>query len=150
MTANEIIEKLNLIPLPEEGGFFKETYRDSHSTCIYYLVTPEEFSGLHAVRSTEIFHFYAGDPVEMIQIQESGELMKIIIGKDLSKGHCPQVIVPPMVWQGTKVISGGKWALLGCTVSPAFQLSDFINGTYNDLSKKFPAHSEIIKDYTHS
>jgi predicted cupin superfamily sugar epimerase len=165
MDANEVIEKFGLTPLPEEGGFYKETYRDSgiipggtanleidhsYSTCIYYLITPEEFSGLHAVKSTEIFHFYAGDPVEMVQITEDGELTKVVMGNDLTTDQTPQVIVSPHIWQGTKLLDGGKWALLGCTVAPGFEFSDFINGTYSQLADKFPEHKDIIKDYTHS
>lgn len=165
MDAQTIIKKLNLIPLPEEGGFFRETYRDpglistkdlphlegerSYSTCIYYLITPEEFSGLHAVKSTEIFHFYAGDPVEMVQIDPLGKMHKEIIGSSLTENHKPQVIVSPNVWQGTKLLAGGKWALLGCTVAPGFDIRDFSGGSFSELSKKFPEHSEVIKNYTH-
>jgi predicted cupin superfamily sugar epimerase len=165
LEAQEIIDKLGLVPLPEEGGFYRETFRDkgrinpdningldvehSFSTCIYYLITPEEFSGLHAVRSTEIFHFYAGDPVEMLQIDKEGTLSTIILGPDLEKEQIPQLIVPPFIWQGTKLIKGGKWALWGWTVAPGFEFSDFINGTYAELSKKFPEHKNLIKSYTH-
>ncbi len=165
MTADEIIEQLNLVPLPEEGGFFKETYRDqgtlasssiphlakehSYSTCIYYLITPEEFSGLHAVKSTEIFHFYCGDPVEMVQIDQDGQQKSIIMGPDLLNNQSPQVVVPPLTWQGTKLVAGGSWALLGCTVAPGFDYSDFINGTFTELCDLFPQHRDIIKDFTH-
>lgn len=165
MNAEEVIKKLGLVPLPEEGGFYKETYKDPrfidktslphhdgkrcYSTCIYYLITPEEFSGLHAVKSTEIFHFYAGDPVEMIQITPTGSLSKVLIGNQLEQGEVPQIIVPPMIWQGTKLLGGGKWALLGCTVAPGFEFPDFINGTYEELSRIFPQHKELIRDYTH-
>jgi predicted cupin superfamily sugar epimerase len=107
MTAEEVIKKLDLVPLPEEGGFYRETYRDpvsfngqlgirNYSTCIYYLITPEEFSALHAVKSTEIFHFYAGSPVEMIQISPQGELKTIFLGREVENGQEPQVIVPPL------------------------------------------------------
>lgn len=165
MTADEIIKLLNLQPLPEEGGFFRETYRDpltisgqalpghdgdrQASTCIYYLVTPEEFSGLHAVLSTEVFHFYAGDPVEMIQIHEDGQLHSITIGPNLSQGEVPQVVVPPKVWQGTKLKGRGQWALLGCTVAPGFDYKDFIGGSFQELSERFSQHSEVIRRYTH-
>ena len=87
MHANEVIELLNLKPLPEEGGFYAERYRDpgqipasalplhsgnrNYSTQIYYLVTPEEFSGLHAVKSAEAFHFYLGDPVEIAGLTQA-------------------------------------------------------------------------------
>lgn len=165
MTANEIIKHLNLSPLPEEGGFYRETFRDpgiipgtalpehgsnrSYSTCIYYLITPEEFSGLHAVKSTETFHFYMGDPVKMLQISPTGEKTEIILGTDLAKGQQPQVIVPPHIWQGTKLIGSGKWALLGCTVAPGFEFSDFMGGSYSQLAEMFPQHSPLIKEYTH-
>jgi len=165
MTANEVIQKLGLIPLPEEGGFYRETFRDDgvipgtqlrdhdgdrrFSTCIYYLITPEEFSGLHSVKSAEIFHFYVGDPVEMIQISQSSQLQKLILGNDLDRGHRPQVIVPPNVWQGTKLLPGGKWTLLGCTVAPGFEFSDFKGGSLEELSKLFPAHKGLISEYTH-
>lgn len=165
LTAEEVIAKLELIPLPEEGGFYRETYRDpgviasealphhdgdrSYSTCIYYLITPEEFSGLHAVKSTEIFHFYAGDPVEMIQIDSHSELNRVVLGSDLSQNQNPQVVVPKEIWQGTRLIPGGKWALLGCTVAPGFEFSDFIGGDYESLSERFPMHQEWIRKYTH-
>ncbi|MDA8792976.1 cupin domain-containing protein [Bacteriovoracaceae bacterium] len=160
MTEQDVIKKFKLVPLPEEGGYYKLTYKDelagdfkgkkrSASTCIYYLVTPDEFSGLHAVKSTEIFHFYAGDPVEMVQISSNGELQKFVIGNDLSKNQIPQIVVEPMIWQGTKLLDGGKWALLGCTVSPGFEFEDFFNGTYGDLIERFPQHEDIIKRYTH-
>lgn len=165
MDAKAVIEKLGLEPLPEEGGFYRETYRDSgkipasalmmhegersYSTCIYYLITPEEFSGLHAVKSTEVFHFYLGDPVEMLQISEDGSVQKTILGHDIFDQQSPQIVVEPGIWQGTKLVPGGKWALLGCTVAPGFEFSDFSEGTYENLSKKFPKWSALIKEYTH-
>ncbi|MCP4914442.1 MAG: cupin domain-containing protein [Oligoflexia bacterium] len=150
MEAIEVINKLGLVPLPEEGGFYIETHRDPYSTCIYYLITPEEFSGLHAVKSAEIFHFYAGDPVEMVQINQEGELSKVILGSNISEDEKPQVIVEPLIWQGTKLLGDGKWALLGCTVSPAFQFENFITATCSELIEMFPAHQDIIENYTHS
>lgn len=165
MTAQDIIKKFNLSPLPEEGGFFRVTYRASgtipanalpnlggdrqYSSCIYYLITPEQFSGLHAVKSAEIFHFYAGDPVQMVQIDTTGEVHKCILGSNLAMDQSPQVVVEPNIWQGTKLLSGGSWALLGCTVSPGFEFEDFINGTFDELSERFPQHKELIREYTH-
>lgn len=166
MDAATIIKKLGLEPLPEEGGFYRETFRDTgvisssalpnhegdrkYSTSIYYLVTPEEFSGLHAVKSAEVFHFYAGDPVRMVQIDEAGKMSEHILGSNLEKGQRPQLVVTPNVWQGTKLVEGGAWALMGCTVAPGFEFQDFIGGTFDELSKKFPEHSDTIHEYTHT
>lgn len=156
MNAQEVIAKLGLVPLPEEGGFYRETYRDpygmelargkrSFSTCIYYLITPEEFSKLHAVKSTEIFHFYAGDPVEMLQIDEDYKTKVITMGSDLSKDQCPQVVVPPLIWQGTRLKPGGAWALMGCSVAPGFEFSDFLMPGNTDILSKISTHQELAK-----
>ncbi len=151
MNAAEIIEKLGLVKLPEEGGFYKEVYRSTRSTDIYYLITPEEFSGLHRVKSSvEIFNFYAGDPAEMMQITPDGKRTHLTMGSDLAKGHLPKVIVPEGIWQGTRLLPGGKWALVGCTCIPAFEFSDFEGGDYATFSKRFPAHAAEIKRFTHS
>ena len=164
MDAEALIKTLQLSPLPEEGGFYRETFRDPtnitsledregarpYSTCIYYLITPEEFSGLHKVKSAEIFHFYLGDPVEMVQINESGQLTKIILGPDLLHSQQPQAVVPANTWQGTRLLGAGKWALLGCTVAPGFDFSDFSGATAATLSQKFPQHSRMIQEYTHN
>lgn len=103
------------------------------STCIYYLLTPETFSAIHRVRSDEIFHFYAGDPVEMLQLWqngnaptgEAGKARIITIHSDLAAGYEPQVVVPAGVWQGCRLVPGGAWALMGCTVAPGFDYADF-------------------------
>lgn len=164
MNARELIALLELEPLPEEGGFYRETFRDTHripaaalathasdralTTCIYYLITPQAFSGLHAVCSTELFHFYLGDPVRMVQLTEQGALTEVTIGSDLEAGQRPQVVVPPDVWQGTRLLPGGRWALLGCQVSPGFEFEDFRGGSYDELASRFPAHAELVRQYT--
>lgn len=164
MQASEIIEKLGLIPLPEEGGFYKETYRSSglipdnalpdhegdrrFSTQIYYLVTPEEFSGLHRVKgSDEVFHFYLGDAVEMLQITECGKKKKVILGQNIPEQSL-QEAVPKGVWQGTKLLEGGQWALLGCSVSPGFEFADFEVKSRSEFLELFPHHEKDIYEYT--
>jgi predicted cupin superfamily sugar epimerase len=166
VTADQLIQKLGLVPLPEEGGFYKETYRSSNeqvsarsfgipsegtrvaSTAILYLVTPDSFSALHKVASDEIFHFYSGDPVEMIQIDEAGSLKKFVIGSDIMNGQSPQIVVPRGVWQGLRLKKGGKWALMGTTVAPGFEFEDFEIGEQNKLINQFPQHESDIKQFT--
>jgi uncharacterized protein len=165
MTAKELIELLGLEPLPGEGGYYRETYKAagivpasvlpqhggarSYGTAIYYLVTPQSFSALHRVPQDEVFHFYLGDPVEMLQIDDSGETSTIVIGSDLKSGQRPQVVAPGNVWQGTRLLEGGKWALLGCTVSPGFEFADFEIKSRNELTELFPKHEELIRQFTH-
>lgn len=159
---SDVINKLQLTPLPEEGGFYKETYRSqrlvsskelgekTECTAIYYLITEESFSALHAVDQDEIFHFYAGSPVEMFQIDRNGKGSHILIGNDIFNDESPQVIVPHGVWQGTKLKDPkpSAWALLGCTVAPGFELQHFHLKNRDELIQMFPHLSEEIKKYT--
>lgn len=144
----QIIKKLNLEPLEGEGGYFRNTYRTDHRSAIYYLVTPNDFSALHRLKHDEIFHFYSGDPVEMVQINGSGELKKVMLGSDFLNNMEPQSIVPAGVWQGTRLAPGGQWALLGTTMAPRFEYSEFELGDRNALIQQFPQHANEIQLYT--
>jgi predicted cupin superfamily sugar epimerase len=165
MDAQEIIDLLDLKPLVGEGGFFAETYRGnesvaalpvryrgeprSFSTAIYYLLTPESFSSLHRVESDEVFHFYLGDPVEMLQLFPDSSGKVINLGTDLKAGQRPQVVVPREIWQGARLVDGGKFALLGATVAPGFEYSDFESGRREPLLKLYPQYETWIRSLTY-
>lgn len=166
LSAQEVIKKLALAPLPFEGGYFRRTYENGSAelaaqavgieaagkrklcTAIYYLVTPESFSALHRVKSDELFHFYLGDSVEMIQLDANGKLTKHAMGTKLLEGEVPQLLVPRNVWQGLRLRKGGSWALLGTTVSPGFEYEDFELADRKALSEQFPAWRSEIEAYT--
>jgi uncharacterized protein len=165
VTAQHVIERLELVPLTIEGGYFRETYRSAlslpagvlpneyggnrnASTAIYYLLTPETFSAIHCVKSDEIFHFYAGDAVEMLQLWPNGSGRVVFISNDLDAGYEPQLIVPAGVWQGCRLAHGGHWALMGCTVAPGFDYADFALGNRSQLIASYPAFNELIVSLT--
>ncbi len=159
MTADEIKSLLNLEPHPVEGGWFRRTYtsaggvellrgRRPQGTAIYYLLEAGAFSEMHVLKSDEIFHFYLGDPVEMLQLNPDGRSALLTLGPDLRKGQRPQIIVPAGVWQGTRLVHGGKVALLGCTVTPGFDFADYRGGSYQELAAKWPAEAERIRALT--
>ena len=129
--------------LPDEYGGDR-----SASTAIYYLLTPETFSAIHRVKSDEVFHFYAGDAVEMLQLWPDGAARRVIIHNDLAAGHEPQLVVPAGVWQGCRLIPGGNWALLGCTVAPGFDYADFELGNRIELLAQYPEHSVLVTALT--
>lgn len=148
MTVSEIIQRLELSPLPGEGGYFKETFRSKESSAIFYLVTPEGFSALHRLTQDEVFHFYAGDTVEMFQLEDTGTNRLIRIGSNLEKGESPQVVVPKGMWQGTRLLEGGKWALLGTTVAPPFDFTGFELADRKIMSERHPKISQHINNFT--
>jgi len=165
MKAKDVIELLGLQKHPREGGYFRETYRSSgttkdaipthggirnYSTAIYYLVTAQEFSEFHRIKSDEIFHFYSGDAVNLHVIEARGNLVTLGLGSDLSKGDRPQALVPQNTWQALCLQDGGEWALLGCTVAPGFDYQDYEHSSAQSLLKEFPSLRDIILKLTRS
>jgi hypothetical protein len=161
MTAEEIKTRLNLRPHPMEGGFFRRTYTAAGtvdlsrgtrptSTAIYFLLEPGEFSQMHVLDSDEMFHFYLGDRVEMLQLYPDGSSAVFTLGQDLTAGQHVQSVVPAGVWQGTRLIGDGKVALLGCTVTPGFDFADYRSASYEELAGKWPREAERIKALTRS
>jgi hypothetical protein len=156
MTTDEIKGLLGLEPHPKEGGFYRRTYTSSGTidlprgaralgTAIYYLLEPGGFSQMHVLDSDEVFHFYLGDPVEMLQLYPDGGSELHTLGTNLDAGQQVQLLVPAGVWQGTRLIGDGKVALLGCTVTPGFDFADYRNGSFAELASKWPAESDRIK-----
>jgi predicted cupin superfamily sugar epimerase len=129
LTAAEIIRLLDLKPHPE-GGHFREVFRDAHvvdggraaSTAIYFLLARGERSHWHRVDSVEVWHFYAGAPLEL-EIAADGRSEQITLGSDLAAGELPQAVVPAHAWQAAQ--SRGHWTLVGCTVAPGFEFRNF-------------------------
>lgn len=161
MTADQIKSLLKLEPHPVEGGSFRRTYTSTgrvelpcgvraQGTAIYYLLEAGTFSEMHVLASDEIFHFYLGDPVEMLFLLPNGRSALLTLGPDLREGQRPQIVVPAGVWQGTRLVDGGKVALLGCTVTPGFDFADYRGGSYADLAAKWPAEAERIRALTRS
>lgn len=166
ISVKEVIDILDLVPHPEEGGFFVETHRSDemvaadmlptryegercHGTAIYYLLTPETYSHMHRLKSDEIFHFYLGDPCEMTQLHPDGSGEVVTLGADLVAGHRPQVIVPRHSWQGMRLLPGGTFGLMGCTVAPGFEFVDYDHGGRKELIAQYPDFAEQITRLTH-
>ncbi len=135
MTAEEVALLLGLHPHPE-GGFFRETFRDPGrapgesrsergvSTAIYYLLRDGEVSAWHRVHdAAEVWHHYAGAPVELALSGDGRSVETLRLGSDLMAGERPQAVVPAGVWQTARAIGG--WTLVGCTVAPGFEFTSF-------------------------
>ena len=162
-TADDLIRLLQMQPLPREGGWYRETYRatlqlpadvlvpryrDARTagTAIYYLLTPNTFSALHRLPTDEIFHFYLGDPVEMLQLgpkaEDGGRILTL--GSDILSGQHMQAVVPAGVWQGSALRAGGAFALLGTTMAPGFEFADYEAANRDALLAAFSDFAERI------
>ena len=167
-SAELIVQTLKLEPHPE-GGRFREVYRSpltietprgarSAATHIYYLLPAGAVSLLHRVTSDEWWHFHAGDPVELLLIDESkpaGQRARVVrLGPDVCAGDMPSVLVPAGVWQGTRVMRSMPgnpehgYALCGCTVVPGFEFDDFEMATRAAMLELAPERADEIADLT--
>jgi predicted cupin superfamily sugar epimerase len=128
-TAERIIRVLKLKPHPE-GGHFRETFRDAslekeraHSTAIYFLLKKGERSHWHRVDAAEVWHWYAGSPLELAIATRGKRARRCVLGNPLAKGQRPQMVVPKGAWQSARSL--GAYTLVGCTVAPGFEYSGF-------------------------
>jgi predicted cupin superfamily sugar epimerase len=166
LTAEDIIRRLQLQPLPIEGGFYRETYRSPETlagllsrdasagervsgTAIYYLLHGGQVSALHRLVRDEVYHFYLGDPVELLLLYPDGTDAMHILGHDLEAGQRPQLLVPSGVWQGLRLApasSAGRdaCALLGTTMAPGFDPGEFELGNRDLLLARYPRRVQEI------
>jgi len=152
-------------PLSDEGGWYVQTHRSALelpqsvlppgypgprtvSTAILYLLTAHTCSRLHRLRSDEIFHFYLGDAVQMLQLGPAGAWCVLELGPDILANQQCQVCVPAGTWQGAFLQDGGKFALMGCTVAPGFEFADYEGGRRDSLLRRYPGAAELVKRLT--
>jgi predicted cupin superfamily sugar epimerase len=167
MDINWLIENFDLKELPVEGGIFKQTYLSEEiipaaalpdrykgdkplGTAILFLLTADadSFSALHKLPTDEVYHFYLGDPVEMLNLYADGRSERILLGQDLKNGQHIQYTVARDVWQGSRLLPGGEWALLGTTMAPAFTNDDYKGGDREALLARYPEQAELIIQLT--
>jgi hypothetical protein len=156
-SAADWIDRLKLEAHPE-GGYYRETYRSeaafpgrqdqvfpagrSHSTAIYFLLEKDNFSAFHRIQSDELWHVYDGDGLDIHVLHPQGEYSCLRLGT--VEGRMPQAKVEAGCWFASEVSPGGSFALVGCTVSPGFDFTDFEMADAVALSSEFPQHRNLI------
>jgi uncharacterized protein len=162
--ASYWIKELGLAHHPE-GGYFSETYRSEEiisrsglpqrfrddrcfSTAIYYLLEGGDFSSLHRIASDELWHFYQGSPLTIHCLHEDSGYREILLGDNPDRAEGLQAVVPAGTWFGAEVNDKASFSLVGCTVAPGFDFSDYEEGKCEALSRKFPEHASLIRRLT--
>jgi len=144
--GDKVARLLGLAPLPDEGGLFRRTFADAHSSAIYFLLLAPDFSALHVLTATETYHWYAGSPLRMLLLHADGRFSEPTLGSDVGAGERPQLVVPAGTWQGSA--PAGAWSLVGTTTAPPFEWSGFRLGERADLVRRWPSASERIAALT--
>jgi len=156
--ATTLIHTLGLVPHPERG-YYAETYRAptrvdarshggerSASTAIYFLITADQpVTSLHRLKSDEVFHLYEGGPLEILRLSPDGRWDVARLGLDLDAGERPQIVVPAGTWFGTELAAGASHCLVGCTVAPGFEFTDFQLAEGPELESQYPTAADRIR-----
>ncbi len=149
-----IIARLELAPLPNEGGWFRQYHlspeRDERgrprSSAIHFLISPEGFSALHRLRTPETWTFRDGAAVEMLLLLPDGSGQTVKLGLSPARGEIPSVTVAGGVWQGARTC--GAWSLVDCRMEPAWDETEFELGSRDELLAQYPAWAEHIRTVT--
>jgi len=160
--AKYYIQKLQLNKHPE-GGYYREIYRSGEiifidapnqnrkrnvSTSIYFLLEGSQKSKFHKLKSDELWHFYDGTAVKIYILDGNGKLTETMIGRDIENGELFQTTIGKNNWFAAEVMDKRSFTLIGCTVSPGFDFSDFELAKRANLLNKFPDHKELILRFT--
>lgn len=166
LTAADVIRILDLEPLPVEGGYFRPTYSGEPqlpaavlppaintdrpiTSVIYYFLTADTKSRLHRLLTDEMWHFYLGDSVDLYLFWPCNDYTKFALGHDLLQGQTVQAVVPAHCWFGARLQTRGQWALMACSLAPAYSDKDFSlpdAAEFAALLARFPAHKKILED----
>lgn len=163
-SAAQLVETLQLTRHPE-GGWYRQTYQAtttlpksalhnryggarSASTAIMFLLESGDFSALHTIASDELWHFYLGDPLTVVQLDEHAVRKDIALGQDVLGGQQLQACVPHGALFGAYVQPPGAWSLVGCTVAPGFDFDDFVMPKRATLLKRYPQHTDLVEQLT--
>lgn len=157
-TIEEIVALWDLMPMETEQVLYAQTYIDrtmgndgkALSTAIVALLTddPQSFSDMHRLPTDEIWHFYLGDPIELLLLDPNGHDEVVILGQDILDNQKVQFVVPAGVWMGARLCEGGTYGVYGNTMAPGYSLSDFEGGAADELANKWPQHSDLIRALT--
>ncbi|WP_105970404.1 cupin domain-containing protein [Streptomyces geranii] len=152
-TPADLIAHYGLEPIPREGGLFRRTWagperadgRPEGSAIVALLTSaPGDFSALHRLPSDEIWHFYLGDPLELLLLAPDGSSRAVVLGPGVLRGQELQFTVPAGTWMGGRVVAGGAWTLFGCTMAPGFTYEGYEHGDAAGLAARYPAEAARI------
>ena len=143
--VEELIRLLQLAPLEVEGGMVRETYATDRGSAIFYLLAGDGYSHFHRLKGDEMYHFYDGDPVELVELTAEGGVRVTILGRDLAAGQKIQHLVPAGNWQGSSLFRKDTgYALLGTTMWPGYSAEEYEHGDREELLSAYPDAAEQI------
>jgi uncharacterized protein len=160
LTASKLVRLFEMSDMETESVKFRQTWVSAATgadgkplgTAIVALLTsgPDSFSDMHRLPTDEVWHFYLGDPIELLVLHPDGSDEVRLLGHDLLEGQLVQTIVPAGAWMGARVRPGGSFALFGNTMAPGYVREDFEAGDADELTARYPHRRDLIRALSRS
>jgi uncharacterized protein len=158
LTGADLVRLFGMADMETENVQFRQTWISARTgpdgkplgTAIVALLTgdPGSFSDMHRLPTDEIWHFYLGDPIQLLLLHPDGTDELRLLGHDLLAGHLVQTTVPAGAWMGARVQPGGSFGLFGNTMAPGFVPSDFEAADAGELIRRWPHRRDLIEAMT--
>jgi len=163
LNADEIRKLLDLEP-NATCGFVRLTFLSKQSiaagglpppfadgrplgSALYFMVTPVAPVRLHRIRNDQLYHYYLGDPIEVLMMLEDGSTQHHIVGPDLRKGHKVQLLIPGGTFHTARIIGERRWFLGASTEWPGVEPADVELGNADALAAKYPKVAAEIRTF---
>src|SRR6266568_3705119 len=165
LTADEIRSLLKLEP-NATCGFVRVTFVSKQSiaagglpapfaegrplgSALYFLVTPDAPVRLHRIRNDQLYHYYLGDPIEVLMLHDNGAVERVVVGPDLRGGQCVQLFIPGNTFHTARVIGRRRWFLGASTEWPGVERVDIEIGDVKKLAAKYPDAADDLRAFQH-
>ncbi|MBG0854091.1 cupin domain-containing protein [Streptomyces spinoverrucosus] len=157
MTPEDLVAHYAMEPIPREGGLFRQTWAGPdrpdgrpEGTAIVALLRQDDYSALHRLPTDEVWHFYLGDPLQLLLLDPDGTSRTVVLGPDVLGGQYPQFTVEAGTWMGGRVVEGGSWTFFGCTMAPGFTFEGYEHGDADELTARYPDRADRIVELCRS
>jgi hypothetical protein len=111
------------------------------------MVTPDAPVRLHRIRNDQLYHYYLGDPTELLMLYESGATERAIVGPDLRAGQRVQLLIPGNTFHTARVIGQRNWFLGASTEWPGVEQVDIEIGDVDALAAKYPSAAADLRTF---
>jgi predicted cupin superfamily sugar epimerase len=119
-------------------------------SALYFMVTPDAPVRLHRIRNDQLYHYYLGDPIEVLMLHAEGTTERVVVGPDLRSGQRVQLLIPGNTFHTARVTpeSVRGWFLGASTEWPGVEPADVEIGDVDSLAKKYPGAADDLHAFS--
>jgi len=116
-------------------------------SALYFMVTPGAPVRLHRIRNDQLYHYYLGDPLEVLMLRVDGTTERVVVGPDVRGGQLVQLPIPGNTFHTARVIGRRRWFLGASTEWPGVEPVDVEIGNVDALAAKYPQVADDLRTF---